>query len=291
MYTFHEGYQRLLGTVVEGIPERTAGLRNLKPMNDILDLTGKTAIVTGGAMGLGSCVVSRLAEAGANVVIADIAEEYAEKAIEFFGTKDYNVKFIKTDVRKVDQIKAAVDFTVREFGSIDILVNDAVGSYMHRTLEELTEDVWAESMDTNLKGTVFFVKEVAAVMEKQGLGGKIVNIASVAGLSGDPGPVCFDYVASKAGVIAVTRSLARAMKPIGVNINCVIPGGMMTPGAINSDMSDASKEVRAKMNMPPTPVSDPDEVARAVFMLTTQVSDYMQGAYITVDGGAVLSIS
>jgi NAD(P)-dependent dehydrogenase (short-subunit alcohol dehydrogenase family) len=256
-------------------------------MNDILDLSGKVAIVTGGAMGMGSCIVNRLCEAGANVVIADVAEEYAEKVLEFFTAKNYNVKFIKTDIRYVDQIQAAVDFTVKEFGSIDILVNNAA-VWSHRTLDEMTEDAWYEIMDVNLKGTVFFIKAVTKVMEKQGHGGKIVNIASVAGLSFDPSPVMFEYVASKSAVLAVTKSLARSLKPLGININCVIPGGMITPGAINTEATDAVKEIRKSSSSVPT--ADPDEVARAVFMLTTEISSFMYGSYIAADGGAYLGM-
>lgn len=289
MYAFHEGYQRLLDTVVEGVPGRYSGLKGLKPMKDILDLTGKVAIVTGGAMGLGSCVVYRLCEAGARVVIVDIAEEFAEKSLEFYAEKGYSVKYIKTDIRFVDQIEAAVDFTVKEFGGVDILVNNAAIWNMN-ALEEMTEEIWDYSMDLNVKGTFFFIQKVVSVMEKQGRGGKIVNIASVAGISCEPAPVLMDYVASKWGVVGITKSLARALKPLGININCVIPGGMMTPGAFNTPMTEASKAVRAKMPQITQPSTDPDEVARAVFMMTTGVSDYMHGANFPVDGGAHISI-
>ena len=287
MYTFHEGYQKILGTVVEGIPNLTAGLKNEKPIGNIMDLTGKAAIVTGGAMGMGACIVSRLCEAGAKVVIADVATEYAEKVIEFFTSKNYEVKFIKTDVRYTDEIQAAVDFTVKEFGSIDILVNNAA-VWAHKTLNEITEESWAEIMDVNIKGTVFFVKAVTAIMAAQGHGGKIVNISSVAGVSADPAPVMIEYVASKSAVIAVTKSLARTLKPLGININCVVPGGMFTPGAINTVATDAVKEIRK--SIPKVPTADPDVVARVVYMLTTGISDYMHGTYIIADGGAHLGM-
>lgn len=287
MYKFHEGYQKLLGTDINGLADRTLGVARATPMKDIMDLSGKVAIVTGGAMGLGACIVNRLCEAGAKVVIADLAVEYADKLLEFCSSKNYTVKFIKTDVRLVDEIKAAVDFTLREFGSIDILVNDAA-IWCHRLLSEMTEEVWDEIVDTNLKGTVFFVKEVAQVMEKQGSLGKIINIASVAGLSADPAPVMFEYVASKSGVIAVSKSLARAMKPLGINLNCVIPGGMLTPGAVNTNATEEVKKLRESMAQ--VPVADPDMVARVVLMMATHISDYMYGSTITVDGGAYLGM-
>lgn len=285
MYSFHEGYQKVLGIDISGVPNMTSGAKNAKSMQDILDLSGKVAIVTGGAMGMGFCTVNRLCEAGASVVIADVAVEFAEKSLEYFSSKGYNVKFVKTDVRHVDQIQSVVDFTVKEFGSIDILINNAA-VWSHRLLSEITEESWDEMLDVNLKGTVFFVKAVAQEMEKQGSGGKIVNIASIAGLSMDPAPVMFEYVASKSGVVGITKSLARAMKPIGVNINCVVPGGMVTPGAINTQGTDPALELRK--NLPRTPVADPDEVARVVFMLSTGISNFMHGATVVVDGGDCL---
>ncbi|MDR0584857.1 MAG: SDR family oxidoreductase [Treponema sp.] len=287
MYSFHEGYQKVLGIDLDGLPNMTAGVKNLKSTKDILDLSGKTAIVTGGAMGMGFCTVNRLCEAGASVVIADVAAEYAEKNLEYLSSKGYKAKFVKTDVRYPDQIQAAVDFTVKQFGSIDILVNNA-GVWNHRLLHDITEETWYEIMDINLKGTVFFVKAVAPVMETQGRGGKIVNISSIAGIPEDPAPIMLEYVASKSGVLAVTKSLVRAMKPIGVNINCVIPGGMLTPGACTTSGTEEAKNIREAL--PPSPVADPDEVARVVFMLTTHISDYMHGATVLVDGGCCLGM-
>lgn len=287
MYSFHEGYQKTLGMDIEGIPNMTVGIKNAKPMDEIIDLSEKTAIVTGGAMGLGVCTVNRLCEAGAKVVIADIAEEFAEKALEYFSHKKYKVKFIQTDVRYVDQIQEAVDFTIKEFGSIDILVNCAA-SWSHNLLSEVTEETWNEIIDINLKGTLFFIKATAREMEKQGNGGKIVNVASVAGLSADPAPIMFEYVASKSGVIGMTKSLARALKPLNININCVIPGGMYTPGAFNTHATDEALEIRKNMVKPPT--ADPDEVARLVFMMATQIGDYMHGSTLVADGGACLGL-
>jgi NAD(P)-dependent dehydrogenase (short-subunit alcohol dehydrogenase family) len=285
MYSFNEGYQKVLGVDVNGIENMTTGAKNAKPMKDVLDLSGKVAIVTGGAMGMGFCTVNRLCEAGACVVIADVAVEYAEKNLAFLNSKGYKAKFIKTDVRFLEQIQAAVDFTVKEFGSVDILCTSAA-VWNHRTLYEITEESWNEHLDINLKGKLFSIQAAAKAMEKQGRGGKIVTVASVAGLSEDPAPIMTEYVASKSGVVAVTKSLARAMKPLGVNINCVIPGGMFTPGGFNTSGTEAATAIRK--GFAKTPVADPDEVARVVFMLTTQISDYMQGAVIVVDGGCVL---
>jgi NAD(P)-dependent dehydrogenase (short-subunit alcohol dehydrogenase family) len=288
LFTFNEGYKKALDLGIEGMtagPMKVAGIKKATPMKDILSLEGKVAIVTGGAMGLGLNVVNRLVEAGARVVIADIAVEYAEKALEYFSTTPYKVKFVKCDVRYPDQIKAAVDFTVKEFGGIDILVNNAAIWALNSILE-IGEERWDDSIDTNLKGPVFFIQAVVDCMVKQGRGGKIVNIASVAGVNAEHviGHMV-QYVASKAGVIAISQSLAKELKPLGININCVIPGGMLSAGAVNTIMSEGTKQARAKRDMR-IPTDDPDLVARAVYILTTGVSDYMHGATVAVDGGA-----
>jgi NAD(P)-dependent dehydrogenase (short-subunit alcohol dehydrogenase family) len=286
MYTFHEGYKQVLGIDETGVPGMSRGANNDPTMQEILDLTGKVALVTGGAMGLGFRTVNRLCEAGASVVIADVAVEFAERALDYFGKKDYTVKFVKTDVTSVAEIRNAVDYTVAEFGQIDILINN-VGIWNHSVLAEITEETWQELIDTNLKAQMFFVQAVVPVMEKQETGGRIVNISSVAGLSADPAPIMFEYVAAKSAVIALTKSLAKALKPKGIRVNCVIPGGMLTPGAITTHGTDAAKVLREATK---SPLSDPDDVARVIFMLATPVSDFMYGATLPVDGGAFLGI-
>lgn len=293
LYTFDPLYQRLLGMDINGVDMgggmKIRGLKNAVPMADILDLSGKVAIVTGGSRGLGLCIVNRLCEAGASVVIADIAVEFAEAAVTYFaGQGRDNVRFVKTDVRFIPQIQAAVDFTVREFGKVDILVNNAA-IWKMMPFFDLTEEIWDNAIDVDLKGTVFFTQAVARQMAKQGTGGKIVNVASVAGLSMESAyGYLTQYVAAKAGVVGISQSLARELKPLGININCVLPGGMLTPGAIHGA---PPPETRAAIkDFPTAPVTDPDDVARVVFIMTTGISDYMHGATVVVDGGARLMI-
>jgi NAD(P)-dependent dehydrogenase (short-subunit alcohol dehydrogenase family) len=291
LYTFDESYKRLLGLDIDGVDIagiKVQGLKNASPMKDILDLSGKVAIVTGGSRGLGLCIVSRFCEAGASVVIADIAVEFAEAAVDYFSTKGKKVKFIKTDVRFLSQIQNAVDFTVQEFGKVDILVNNAAIWKMNKFFD-LTEETWDNTIDVGLKGTVFFTQAVAKQMVEQGQGGKIVNVASVAGLSMESSyGLLIQYVAAKSGVVGVSQSLARELKPLGININCVLPGGMVSPGAIHSA---PTPELRKITNAHPTvPVTDPDDVARVVFMLATEISNYMHGATVVADGGARLMI-
>ena len=287
IYTFDPLYQKLRGNDINGADlwgMKILGLKNARLMMDILDLSGKVAIVTGGAMGLGLCVVNRLCEAGACVVIADLATEYADDAVAYFASKSQQVKFIHTDIREISQIEAAVAYTVKEFGKIDILVNDAA-IWRFSNILELTEEKWDAVVDTNLKGTVFFIQAVVRQIVKQGQGGKIVNIASIAGLSMEtPYGWLTSYVASKSGVVGISQSLAKELKPLGININCVLPGGMITPGNFHVEHTPALAEITQKYPRPP--MTDPDEVARVVYTLTTGISDYMHGATVVVDGGA-----
>jgi NAD(P)-dependent dehydrogenase (short-subunit alcohol dehydrogenase family) len=291
LYTFDAAYQRMLGIDINGAEiagVKIQGGKNTKPMDDILDLTGKSAIVTGGARGLGFCIVNRLCEAGASVVIADIAVEFAEAAVEFFTSKNYNVKFIKTDVRYVSQIQSAVDFTVKELGKVDILVNNA-SIWKQNNFFEITEESWDDIIDSDLKGTVFFTQAVARQMVKQGFGGKIVNVASVAGLSMETSFGCMtQYVAAKSGVVGISQSLARELKPLGININCVLPGGMLTPGAMHTEITPSVKEL--SKNSTSAPITDPDSVACVVYMMTTEISNFMHGATVVADGGSRLFI-
>ncbi len=290
LYTFDPVYQRMLGMDINGMEiagMKVRGLKNATPMTDILDLSGKVAIVTGGARGLGLCIVNRLCEAGASVVITDIAVEFAEAAVAYFMEKGCaNVKFFKTDVRYIPQIQGAVDFAVKEFGQIDILVNNAAIWKMNRFLD-MTEETWDDTVDVDLKGTVFFTQAVVRQMVAQGHGGKIVNVASVAGLAMESAyGFLTQYVAAKSGVVGVSQSLARELKPLGININCVLPGGMLSPGAMHGAPTPELRE--AMTGFPTAPVTDPDDVARVVFMLATGISDYMHGATVVVDGGARL---
>ncbi len=293
LYTFDPMYQRLLGFDINGAEVggvKVAGAEHAVPMADMLDLTGKTAIVTGGARGLGFSIVNRLTEAGAKVMIVDIALEFAEAAVAYFTAKGRDVRFEIADIRDLVQIERAVEATVEAFGGVDILINNAALWRVTKFLD-LTEQTWDAVVDTDLKGTVFFTQAVARRMVEQGRRGRIVNVASIAGISMESTyGMLIPYVAAKSGVVGISQSLARELKPLGITINCVLPGGMMSPGAMHSSI-ELTPEIREAMGEPgQAPVTDPDEVARAVFMLATPVSDFMHGATVVVDGGARLMI-
>lgn len=283
LYVYDEKYQQARGMDLKIADSN-------KPIMEVLSLKGKTAIVTGGARGLGFHVVNRLCEAGAEVMIVDIAIEFAEDAVEYFAKKGYNVKFKKADIRYIDQINAAVEATIEAFGKVDILVNNAAIWRMNRFLE-MTEETWDDTIDTDLKGSVFFCQSVAREMVKQNIKGKIVNVASVAGLSMEsPYGFLAQYSSAKGGLVSVSQSLARELKPLGITINCVLPGGMVTPGAMHTVGMDASMyEVHQKSPKIPA-TRNPDDVAMVVFMMCTDVSSFMHGSTVVADGGARLMI-
>ena len=283
VYQFDEVYARLMQMDVEGIPGRTRGLKNAIPAKDLISLSGKTAIVTGGSRGLGVAIVNRLAEAGASVVIVDLADEFAEAAVAFFATKDYPVKYFKADVRDLEQIKAAIDFTVEEFGSLDILVNNA-GLWVVKHYYDITEDDWDLVVDVCLKGAFFFTQQAAIQMVKQGNGGRIVSTISVGAYSMENYFGCMaPYVAAKSGLLAITRSLSRELKPQGININCVCPPGMATVGGGHTKMPDDIRELAS--SFPSVPVGDPDEIARVIAMVVSDVGVLFHGSDIVADGG------
>lgn len=283
LYVYDEKYKQARGLDLKAA-------NSSSPMMELLNLQGKTAIVTGGARGLGFHVANRLCEAGAEVMIVDIATEFAEDAMNYFAGKNYNVSYVEADIRFLDQIRSAVSKTVEIYGKIDILVNNAAIWSANRFLE-MTEETWDNTLDTDLKGNVFFCQEVAKEMTKQGIKGKIVNVASVAGLASESAYGMFpQYSAAKGGLVSISQSLARELKPLGITINCVLPGAMLTPGAMHTEGFDEESN-KIRENSPRVPMTmNPDEVARMVFLLCTDVSSFMHGSTVVVDGGARLMI-
>ncbi|MDR1212980.1 MAG: SDR family oxidoreductase [Propionibacteriaceae bacterium] len=256
------------------------------PFASLVDLTGQAAIVTGGGRGLGFQVVNRLVEAGAKVLIADVATDFAEDAVAYFNGKGGTVEYAPCDVRDLGQIQAALDQAVAAFGQVDILVNIAAVLDMS-VFTTMTEAMWDRSMDINAKGAVFFAQAVANQMIERGIKGRIVNVLSHAL---NPASTFYytyqlQYSASKAALRQATEVMARFLQPHGIVATCVIPGSMRSAGAF---LTQRPEEVpmdpgpRAPMTM------NPDEVARMVFALCTDLAVFANGSVVTCDGGASL---
>lgn len=196
-------------------------------------LVGKTAIVTGGASGLGYTVVNRLCQAGANVVIASRNEEKGRRAVGEFQAQGFEVSWVKTDVAKVSDCYHAVDFAVESYGKVDILIANAA-AWSTAAYLDVSEELFDRIMDTDLKGAYFIGQAVARHMVRNKIKGKIIFISSAAHMGeGRSGLVMNTYyMAAKAGVVAMTKGIAGELKQYGIGVNCVAPGGMLSERGI-----------------------------------------------------------
>lgn len=263
---------------------------NLTSSTQLIDLKNKTAIVTGGAMGIGFGIAYRLAEAGANVVIADINEEVGATAAEQLRDKGWKAEFIKTEVADEQQVKDATDFAVKIYGSIDILVNNA-GIYPIIPVMHMAPADFEKILAVNLKSVFLFTKAVGEVMVKQGRGGKIINITSIDALH--PSSVGLAvYDASKHGLWGFTKNTALELAPHNIQVNAIAPGGIATPGTgagkpVNPNIEAILKKFLEKIPM--KRMGEPDDIGKVALFLASDLSSYITGSQIVVDGGVLLS--
>ena len=270
-------------------------LEDVKPIGEVFDLSGKVAVVTG-SVGLALFVINRLGECRARVVFGSRDAELGAMTEEAMRDKGYDVAFKQTDVRKVSDCEALVAFAEERYGTVDIVVPVAA-TWGARAFVDVKEDEWDDILDTDLKGQYFTVQSAARSMIRGKKGGKVVTIASVAHRGDDMNKLAMmtPYNAAKAGVTGMTRGVAKELKQYGINVNCVAPGGMLTPGAIGNNVTTsalygADWDDAVAKNGSATPCTpNPDDVARMVLAMCTDVSSYMYGQVIEVDGGSQFS--
>lgn len=245
-------------------------------------LRDRVAIVTGAARGIGKAVVLTFIREGAKVALIDIDQEKLEPLKNEIKKQGGNAIAIPCDITKSSEVDRMVDQVYKTLGRIDILVNNA-GIIRRGTIETVTEEDWDRVIEVNLKGTFNCCKAVTAIMKQQGYG-KIVNVSSIAGKIGDitsaPG-----YGPSKAGIDALTKTLARQLAPYGINVNAV------SPHAIETEMSAQWSEERRKeiiASIPLGRLGKPEDVAEAVLFLVSGESSFITGEILDVNGGALM---
>lgn len=246
-------------------------------------LDGKVALVTGGSRGIGQAVAVGLARAGADVVVASRKLPDLEKVAEQVKGLGRKSLAVEAHVGRIEQIGNLVGRVKEEFGRIDILVNNAATNPTMDPALDIEERAWDSIMNLNLKGLFFLSQAVARVMKEQG-GGKIINIASTAGLTPDILPV---YSISKAGVIMATKVMAQQWAQFNIRVNTVAPGLTKTQFSQalwgNPDILQAVSE-RTPLGRP----AEPEEMVGAIIYLASDASSYVTGQVIVVDGGATI---
>jgi NAD(P)-dependent dehydrogenase (short-subunit alcohol dehydrogenase family) len=254
----------------------------VKPQ-ELFDLTGKSAIVTGGGSGIGRQMATGLAEAGANVVLcARKPERCEEVAAELERELGVRALGLRCDVRDPGEIQAVVDRARADFGRIDILVNNA-GTSWGAAAEDHPLEGWQKVIDVNLTGVFLFAQAAGRAMIEQ-KSGKIVNIASVAAFGGAPPELmnAVAYNASKAGVVGFTRDLATKWAQHGINVNAIAPGWF--PSDMNKVLLETQPDAYLE-HIPLRRFGGPDELKGAVVFLASRASDFVTGQVVVVDGG------
>ncbi len=250
-------------------------------VQELFDLTGKTAIVTGGSRGIGKEMAEGLAEAGANLIVCARRAEWLEETVDQFRGRGFNVHGVICDVAKPDDVDAVVLAAVEKFGTVDVLINNA-GISWGAMPEDMALDKWRQVLDVNLTGCFLFAQAVGREMLKRQTG-SIINIASIAGITSSAnGPFYAGYAASKAGLIGLTRELAASWGRKGIRVNAI------APGFFHSRLADAVIDLYERSiqenNVIPRVGSEGELKGVAVF-LASDASSYITGQTIAVDGG------
>jgi len=261
-----------------------------KTIQELFNFQGKTAVITGAAMGIGFGIAKRFVEAGAKVVLSDINEKIGQAKAKALGK---NCVFIKADVSLEKEVADLVDFTLKEFGKVDILVNNA-GIFPAKPVLEMESELWDKIQAVNLKGVFLCSKIVGKAMVKQG-GGVIINIASIDALH--PSQVGLAaYDASKHGVWGFTKNFALEVCAKNIRVVAIAPGGIategveeMTKGGIKAGdiSSEIAKQFAAKIPMKRFGL--PDEIATVALFLASDAASYITGSMIVADGGYLLA--
>ncbi|QQS42787.1 MAG: glucose 1-dehydrogenase [Acidobacteriota bacterium] len=248
---------------------------------ELFDLTGRSAIVTGGSRGLGKEMAEGLAEAGASLMLCARRAEWLDETVEEFKGRGFEVESMLCDTSVADEVQTVVDATVEKFGKVDILINNA-GISWGAMPEEMPLEKWQKVVDVNLTGCFLFAQAAGREMLKQG-SGSIINITSISGITSSAnGPFYAGYVASKAGLIGLTRELAASWGRRGIRVNAI------APGFFRSRLADPVIDIyenAIRENNPIPRIGEEGELKGAAVFLASDASSYVTGQTIVVDGG------
>jgi len=243
-------------------------------------LENKVVVITGAGSGIGKQTALLFAKEGAKVVVADVNEKSGEETVEEIR-KNGEGFFIKLDVTNREQAKQMAKTTLEKYGKIDVLINNA-GIVQDAFVSKMTEQQWDRVIDINLKGVFNCIQSVVEIMMNQG-SGVIINTSSIVGLNGNVGQV--NYAATKAGLIGMTKTLAKELGKKGIRVNAVAPGFIATP------MTAAVPEKILEMMKEKTPLrrlGEPGDIANAYLYLASDEANFVNGAVLCVDGGLVI---
>jgi NAD(P)-dependent dehydrogenase (short-subunit alcohol dehydrogenase family) len=246
-------------------------------------LDGRVAVVTGGASGMGRSTVLRFLDEGASVVIADLNEGTAKETLELAAKQKASerVRFIRTEVSRETDVEAMVELAMTEFGRLDVMFNNAgIGGALGSLLETEVED-WDFTFAVLARGVFLGIKHGARAMKATGLGGSIVNTASVAGLSGGAGPAA--YSAAKAAVINLTRAAALELAEHRIRVNAICPGGILTPLLHRGSPEQVKRRLESLQPWPEAGTGE--HIAGAALFLASDDAMFVTGEALVVDGG------
>jgi 2-deoxy-D-gluconate 3-dehydrogenase len=262
-------------------------------IRELFDLRERSAIVTGGAHGIGKAIAERLAEAGAALTIADLELGAAQEIAQRIRADGGRAQAVTADVGKSGRADEVVRAASEAFGSVDVLVNNA-GIFPMSPALQTTEALWDRVTAVNLRGAFFFAQAAARRMIEGRRGGRIVNVSSINALH--PSGLLAHYAASKSAMLTLSRSLALELAPHGIRVNTVLPGSVDTPGArlAMEQLAPAGRKpdgdtAVCSERIPLGRWASADDVARAVLFFCTAASEYITGASLVVDGGYLLT--
>jgi NAD(P)-dependent dehydrogenase (short-subunit alcohol dehydrogenase family) len=265
-------------------------MKEYTPLDKLISLRDKKALVTGGAMGIGFGIAYRLAEAGAMLTIVDLNAEKGQKAAQDLSESGFETFFIRGDVSQENDVKEIVNSTIKKMGGLDILVNNA-GIFPVTPLLQTADADIDRILGVNLKSMVYFAREACRWMIEQKKNGSVINLASIDSLRPSHQGMSI-YDASKGAVLALTRSLARELGEYGIRVNAIAPGGVLTEGAlfqksIGGQAGRASlKEFMSRVAL--GRMGTADDIGRAALFLASELSAYITGSLIVVDGGYLI---